>query len=322
MQALERARSIPGVRSAALSTGVPPVGTHGSAGTGFRGRPAAPGGRPTIPLNIVTPDYFQTLGISILRGRAFTGADREHAQLVAIINEAFAERLFPGEDALGKLIETGSSNGSWRQIVGIAGNVREQGSRIYDSLVVYVPFGQFDDWEMILSLKSSLPRVATEAIKAVQSVDSNQAVYDVATMEQRLSESLSKQRANMLLMGIFAALAFTLASIGIFSVLADFVSRRSHEIGVRIALGARPRDVVAMVLRQGMTLTAAGIVVGLAGSFAATRAMKSLLSGVLVNDTATFVSVPFVFALIAAAACYLPARRAARLNPVIVLRQE
>ncbi len=317
-QVLERARAIPGVRVAALSTGIPPTGTHGAAGTGFRGRPAPPGGRPTLPVNMVSAGYFQTLGIPILRGRPFH--ESEDAP-VAIVNQSFAEKFFPGDDALGKFIEVASNNGHWRQIIGVAGNVREQGTRLYDSVVVYLPFGQDDDWQMILSLQSPLPGVTAEAIHAIEAVDPKQAVYDVATMSQRLAESVSAQRANMLLMGIFGALAFGLAAIGIFSVLADFVSRRSHEIGVRMALGAGPRDMIVAVLRQGMKLTAAGILLGLAGAFATTRVMRSLLSGVPVDDPATFIAVPILFALIAAAACYLPARRASQVDPVVALRE-
>ncbi len=325
-QVLEGARAIPGVETAALSTGIPPAGTLGYGGIGFEGKPAPPGGRPSLPVNIITPDYFGTLGIPILRGRAFTAADREHSPPVAMVNQAFAEEFFPGEDALGKRIEVASRDGSWSEIVGIAGNVREQGRRPFDSMVVYVPFGQFDEFEMILSFKSSMPRAASAtikaAMKAVHSADPNQAVYDVATMRERLSESISVARANMLLMGIFAGLAFLLAAIGILGVLADFVSRRSHEIGVRMALGARPRDVVAIVVREGMLLTAVGIGVGLSGSFAIVRVLRTLVSGVAVNDPATFAIVSLVFLLIAAGACYLPARRASRVDPATVLRDE
>lgn len=317
-QVLERVQSIPGARAAALSTWIPPSDNFPYAGTGFRGRPVPPGARPSLPVDFITPDFFQTLGIPILRGRAFTTADEKH--LVAIVNEDFAARFFPGEDALGKFIEVGSNDGSWREIVGVARNVRETGTHPYDADIVYLPFAPFNALDQyILSVKSA---AASDAVRAIHSIDPDLPVYDVATMNQRLANSVSRQRANMWLMGIFAAVAFALAALGIFSVLADFVARRSHEIGVRMALGAQPRDVVGLVVREGMLLAAAGIAFGLAGALAATPAMRSLLSGVPVNDPATFVSVALVFAAIAAAACYLPARRASRLDPITVLREE
>jgi putative ABC transport system permease protein len=314
---IDRLTSIPGVRGAAISTGIPPTGTIGSAGVGFRDHAVPPGARPSLPVNMITPPYFATLGIPILRGRAFTGSDK----LVAIVNQEFAARFFPGEDALGKYIEVASNEGLWREIVGIAGNVREQGTRPYDPVTVYIPF-ENNFWDAVVSLKSSLPATAAEAVKAVHAVDPNQAVYDIATLDQRLSDSISRQRANMLLMGIFAALAFILAAIGIFSVLADFVTRRSHEIGIRMALGARPANVIRMVLRQGMTLALTGIALGIAGALAATRAIRSLLTAIPVNDPVTFAAVPLLFAAVAAAACYLPALRASRIDPIITLREE
>lgn len=318
-QVLERAQSIPGARAAAVSTWIPPNESPMYAGTGLRGHPVPPGARPSLPVNFITPDYFQTLGIPIVRGRAFTAADENHP--VAIVSEEFAAKFFPGEDAVGKFIEVGSDDGSWREIAGIARNVRVTTTRTYDAIAIYLPFPPFGgpSPEFALSVKSAS---SSGIVGAVHSVDPDMAVYDVATMRRRLADSVSRQRANMWLMGTFALVAFVLAALGIFSVLADFVARRSHEIGVRVALGAQSRDVVGLVVRQGMVLAALGIAIGIAAALAATPAMRSLLSGIPVNDPATFASVALIFGAIAAAACYLPARRASRLDPITVLREE
>ncbi len=324
-QVLEKAAAIPGVQHAAVSSGLPVTGTYGAAGMSLQGGPPVPpGGRPSIPVATVSTDYFRAMGIPILRGRGFAETNREHAPLVAIVNQAFADKFFGGENPLGKRIEVGTRDGSWREIVGIAGNVRQQGQRLVDPFIIYLPYRQFSSREMVLVLKSGLgaKTLTAAARNGVQSVDPNQPVYDAATMEERLSDSLSAQRANMVLMGIFAAMAFLLAAIGIFGILSYFVSRRSHEIGIRLALGARPGDVTKMVLTHGMTLTAAGIFIGLLGALAAMRILRTLLAGVSPNDPVTLVAVPVLFAGIAAAACLIPARRAARVDPLVSLRHE
>jgi putative ABC transport system permease protein len=324
-QLLDRARAIPGVESAAIGGGLPLIGTRSLAGMAVEGQPPAPlGGRPSLPVAGVSRDYFRALGIPILRGRSFTAAD-ENGPRVAIVNQAFAERFFPGEDALGKRIEFGSRQGLWREIVGIAGNVKQQGRRPVDPFMVYSPLGQMSEPEELLVLKtSSIPpeRLASATAAVVHAVDRNQPVFDIATMEERLGVTLSAQRANMTLMGVFAALALILATIGIFGVIAYFVNRRAHEIGIRMALGAGRGRVVRMILGRGMALAGAGIALGLAGALVLTRSIGSLLEGVQTNDPAAYLAAAAVFALAAAGACLIPARGAARIDPVVTLKHE
>jgi putative ABC transport system permease protein len=316
---LENAQAIPGVETAAMGDGLPLIGTAGAAGISFEGRPQPPaGGRPSIPAAGVSPAYFQALKIPLLRGRALTASDRESA---AVVNQAFAQEFFPGEDALTKRISVGSQN-QWRQIVGIVGNVKQQGRRPVDPFIIYVPIGESFAPETYLILKSSLPRSALvmAAAKAVQSADPNQPVFDVATMEDRLSASLATQRANMTLMGVFAALALILASVGIFGVIAYFVNSRLQEIAIRIALGASGRTVVRMVLGHGMALAGAGIAAGILGALILTRTLGSLVEGIRTNDAISFVAASLLFGVVAAMACSIPARRAARVDPIVALR--
>lgn len=316
---LENAQAIPGVQEAAMGDGLPLVGTAGAAGISFEGRAQPPlGGRPSIPAGGVSAAYFQALKIPLLRGRLLTTSDRGSA---AVVNQAFAQEFFPGEDALTKRISVGSQN-QWRQIVGIVGTVKQQGRRPVDPFMIYVPIGASFAPETYLILKSSLPRSAlvAAAANAVQSADPIQPVFDVATMDERLSKSLATQRANMTLMGVFAALALILATVGIFGVIAYFVNSRLQEIAIRIALGASARTVAGMVLAHGMSLAAAGIVVGVAGALTLTRTLGSLIEGIGKNDAISFLAASLLFAAVAAMACFIPARRASRVDPMAALR--
>jgi len=322
-QLLERA-AIPGVQGAAIGGGLPLIGTRTLTGTYFEGRPAPPpGGRPTVPLAGISSGYFATLKIPLLRGRAFTEADREDAHPVVIVNRAFADQFFPGQDALGKKITFCCEN-DLNEIVGIAGNVRQAGLRTAAAPTLYAPYRRLPESEMLLVLRSSLPRAAlsSAASRVIRAIDPDVPVYDVATMRDRLAEALSTQRANVALMGVLAALALLLAAIGIFGVIAYMVSRRSPEIGIRMALGAQRSDVLRMVLGQGMILAFAGIVIGLGGALAATRALRTLLFEISPRDPLTLAASVLLFAGVAAAACYVPARRAIRVDPMATLRHE
>ena len=325
-QLLERAAATPGVQNAAIGAGLPLIGTPAGAGTWFEGRPAPPpGGRPTIPMSGVSSDYFEALGIPLLRGRAFSEADRGSAPLVVIVNQAFADQFFPGQEALGKNITQGSPTQIVaKEIVGIVGNVRQDGLRLAAAPAIYAPYGQFSESEAFLILRSSLPRAAlsTAAASVVRGMDPGVPLYDVATMQERLDEALSTQRANMTMMGIFAALALLLAAIGIFGVIAYMVSRRSLEIGIRMALGAQRRDVLSMVLGHGMTLAIVGIAIGLGGALAATRALRSMLFEISPSDPWTLAAAAILFAAVAVAACYIPARRAIQIDPMTTLRHD
>jgi putative ABC transport system permease protein len=318
-QILENARVIPGVQAAAIGGGLPLIGSGGAAGVSFEGRPEPPiGGRPSLPVSGVSPDYFQVLKIPLLRGRLFSGAEHEPA---VIVNQAFAEEFYPGENVLGKHLRFGSSR-NWSEIIGVVGNVKEQGPRPVDPFMIYAPFRDSFEPEMYLILKSDLPQsgLIASAAKAVHAADPNQPVFDVTGMEDRLHDSLSTQRANMTLMGVFAALALILATVGIFGVIAYFVNSRLQEIAIRIALGASSRTVINMVLSHGMALAAGGIAAGIAGALILARTLGSLIEGIRTNDAISFISASLLFGAVAALACSIPARRAARVDPMVALR--
>jgi putative ABC transport system permease protein len=314
---LANAQAIPGVDVAAVGDGLPLVGNAGAAGISFEGRPAPPvGGRPSLPAAGISANYFRALRIPLLRGRLF----RENEK-AAVINQAFAQEFYPTEDPLGKRISIGSQN-QWREIVGIVGTVKQKGRRPVDPFAIYFPFQETVAPETFLVLKSKLPPavLVAAAAKAVQAVDPSQPIFDVATMEDRLHESLSAQRANMTLMAAFAALALSLATVGIFGVIAYFVNSRVQEIAIRMALGASSQSVVRMVLGHAMMLAALGIAAGIGAALILTRPMGSLIEGIRTNDPLSFASTSLLFACIAALACSIPARRAARVDPMTALR--
>jgi putative ABC transport system permease protein len=314
---LEKAQAIPGVQIAAVGDGLPLVGNAGAAGISFEGRPQPPaGGRPSLPAAGISVDYFKALQVPLLRGRIF----KEH-ELAAVVNQAFAQEFFPQEDAIGRRIEIGS-RGRWREIVGIVGNVKQKGRRPVDPFAIYFSFQETFAPETFLILKSNLPAagLVAAATKAVQSVDPSQPIFDVATMEERLSDSLATQRANMTLMAVFAALALILATVGIFGVIAYFVNSRIHEIAIRMALGASSQTVVRLVLGHGMTLAGVGILTGIGSAMILTRTLGSLVEGISANDALSFLAASLLFAGVAALACSVPARRAARVDPMAALR--
>jgi putative ABC transport system permease protein len=322
---LDRAQSIPGVETVAIGSGLPLIGTRASAGVSFQGKPEPPlGGRPTIPVTDVSSAYFETLRVPLLKGRVFSDQDREGSPLVAIVNQAFADQFYSGQDPIGQHIEFGSRQGRWREVIGVVKNVRQQGLEAVESPKIFAPYQQFQEPEMLLTLRSSLPpaRLASAAADVVHSIDPFQPVFDVMTMEQRMGEALSSRRANMMLMSVLAVLALALAATGIFGVIAYVVGRRTREIGIRMALGARQADVVKMVLEHGLALTAIGIALGLAGAIAATRMLKTLLFSTSPTDPLTFALVTLFFVLVATAACLIPARRAAAVDPSSAIRHE
>lgn len=326
---LERARAIPGVEVAAIGGGLPLVGSAGAAGVSFQDRPEPPvGGRPSIPVAFVSPDYFRALGIPVIRGRAFSETDRVDAPLVAIVNQAFAEAYFPGENALGKRIEFGSREGHWREIVGVVGSVRQLGNLPVDPFTVYGALPHSFESEAFLVLKSarqsgqpSPAQLARAAVRAVHAVDPHEPVFDIATMEERLSLSLSGPRATVTLMSLFGVIALLLANVGVLGVVTYFVSRRKQEIGIRMALGATSFDVTRTVFFRGLALVAAGVFLGSIAASGLTRWLGARLPGLGPGDPLTLAAVAAVFLFVAAIACWLPARWAAGGDPALALRQ-
>jgi putative ABC transport system permease protein len=324
-QLLERVRALPAIQSADAGSGLPPIGWRSLAGTDVEGQPEAPTGlRPDVPQDVVGPGYFRTLRIPLVSGRVFTEMDRLGAPEVCIVNQAFARQFFPDQNAMEKHVRSGARTGPWLEIVGIVGNVRQLGPDHAESPEIYIPYlqGPVSDMDVVLRSAGDPPNSVAAVKAAVRAVDANQPVYDVATMDERLSESIAPQRFNALLVGMFALLALGLGAIGIYGVLAYSVAQRTHEIGIRVALGAHGEDVLALIMGEGIRIVALGMGIGLLGALALTRLLRSLLFGVSPTDPVTLVAVSVGLALVAVLACYLPARRATRVDPMVALRHE
>ena len=274
-------------------------------------------------VRIVSSDYFRTLRIPLLSGRYFDQRDVRGAPETVIIDEAMAQRFWPNEDPLGKRLQRGGS-GSWRTVVGVISNARQYSAEKEPPIAVYYPSEQFGARNMFLVIRTARdPAGMTEAItKEIQKLDPEMPVFDAATMDQRLHDSLARRRFSMFLLGLFAAVASILAAIGIYGVTTYSVSERTHEIGIRLALGASPASVKQLVIRQSLVLAGTGVAIGLAGAFVLTRILSSLLYGVGATDPSTFLTTPLVLCVVALLASYVPARRAARVDPMIALRCE
>jgi putative ABC transport system permease protein len=321
---LERLKGVPGVSAAAMTTALPLSQVESAMSFRVEGKAGPPtGSEPIANWRSVSPDYFRALGIPLLRGRAFAEPDGKDAPGVVIINESMARGAFPGEEALGQRLVVGAETKP-REVVGIVRDVRHTALKEEPKPEMYVPYLQAPRAAFTLVARTTVkPESLTSSVTgAVQSVDKDQPVYNVKTMEEFRSESVAQSRFNTYALSIFAAIALVMAAVGIYGVMAYSVTQRTNELGIRIALGAQPGDVLRLVIKQGMILSLLGIVIGLVASLALTRVMASLLYGVGATDLLTFVTVSSALALIALAASYLPARRATRVDPMVALRYE
>ena len=274
-------------------------------------------------VRIVSPDYFRTMGIPLVKGRYFDQHDTKDAPETVIVDETLAQRFWPDEDPIGKRIQRGGS-GAWRTVVGVISNARQYSSEKEPPIAVYFPFEQYVARNMFLVMRTTIDPATTISTitKEIQSIDPEMPVFDVGTMDQRLSDSLASRRFAMILLGLFAAVASLLAAIGIFGVMAYTVNERTHEIGIRLALGSPPSRILQLVIKQAVALTAVGVAIGLGCAFGLTRVLAALLFGVTTTDVLTFTLTPVVLAIVALLASYLPARRAARVDPMIALKCE
>jgi putative ABC transport system permease protein len=326
-QLLNRVEALPSVQSASAINHLPLAGDIWQISFTLGGRPIPPPSeRPRAVYRIVRPRYFQTMGSPITRGRDFNEQDRKEAPGVVIINESFARRHWPGEDPLGKQITVhdGYFDGP-REIVGIVRDFKQYEWTVEPIAEMYLPHYQSAEPRyMTLVVKSaSDPMGLVAAVQSeVWNIDKNLPVSQIMSMEQAISDSVGQQRFNMLLLGIFAGLAMILAAIGIYGVMSYSVTQRTHEIGIRMALGASYSDVLWMIVKQGITLTAIGVSLGIAGAFILTRLMSSLLYGVSATDPITFIVIPLLLTGVALGACFVPARRATKVDPMIALRYE
>jgi len=327
---LERVKALPMVLDAAVSTDVPlsPEGFYQEGNFRVAGRtPVARAQRPHSDVSMVSRDLFRTLKIPLLRGRTFDAQDTHGSTDRIVVNEVLARKIFPGENPLGQRILAGENDVQGWTIVGVVGNVRARDLGAEPEPLIYRCICQ--SHTPFLSRMAFIIRTARDpqaAIRAVEgqvyAVDRNQPVFDVRTMEERLARSLAPQRFHLLLVGTFAGIAIVLAAMGVYGVMSYLVTRRTREIGIRIAMGARPDQVERLVLGESVALAVVAALAGLGGAWGLTRYLKSMLYGVTALDAATFAAMPVVLIAIAAAAAFIPARRAARVDPMTALREE
>jgi predicted permease len=283
---------------------------------------------------VVQEDYLRVMGIPLERGRFFTAQDNEHAQHVVVIDDVFARKFFVDQDPIGKRVMLNNKGGA-AEIVGVVGHVKQWGLDSDDKQALraqlYFPYMQLPDEAVHLSSTGTGVLVrfegdsqgAAAAIRsALKGMNSDQVMYGVQTMEEIIADSLAVRRVSMIVLGVFAALALGLASMGIYGVISYLVGQRTHEIGIRMALGAKQADILSMVLSEGLRMTLIGVAIGLLAALGLTRLMANLLFGVSATDPLTFAGVGMILTVVALAACYVPARRAMRVDPLIALRYE
>jgi putative ABC transport system permease protein len=324
---VERVRGLPGVQGAGAISSIFLSNTPQSTSFTIEGRPRTPDiADVEIPVDAVTPDYFRTMGITLERGRTFTAQDRLDAPPVVIVNANMANRYWPNEDPIGKRFKYGGeqSEAPWMTIVGVVGDMRRTG---YDAPVRYesfIPHAQYAFSQMTFVVRS--PRepsaVAADVRTVVRELDPDQPMYDVKGMDALLGEMVAQRRFSMTLLAAFAALALVLGLVGVYGVTAYIVAQRTREVGLRIALGAPPGRLVAMVVRQGMGVALLGLAAGVLGALATTRLMAGLLYGVSPTDPPTLLAVVALLAAATLLANWIPARRAARVDPLVALRAE
>src|SRR6185437_15024974 len=324
-QMLERIRAVPGVRSAGLVISLP---LTGGPSTGFviSGRPAPrPGDEPSADILVIDPGYLQTMQIPLLAGREFTERDNQNSARVMIINQTMARQFWPHESPIGKRV----TMKDWGppltgEVVGVAGDVKINGLDAAIGPAIYWPYSQFPvNFNAIVVRSDADPLRLVSAVKSqIWSVDKNQPISKIATMEQVLSDSIAQRRLYLVLLGVFAGAALLLAAVGIYGVMSYSVSQRTHEIGIRLALGAAQNQILKLILGRGAKLALLGVAIGILAATALTRLMSTLLFGVNPSDPATLAAVAVLLMLVAMAACYIPARRAMRVDPMIALRYE
>jgi putative ABC transport system permease protein len=326
-QFMTRVAAQRGVESVAGISALPLSGGGDVVSFEVEGRPiaAVEGQSVDAEYRVITPAYFATMGIPLVKGEGITERHTADVPAVMVINETFARRFFPGEDPIGKRLNLGDpQTAPWRAIIGVVKDVRHEGLDTEPYPQMYSPVAQFPRRAMTMVARTSTdPMAIVPSVRSeLSAIDRDQPLYNVRTMEQVLAASIARQRFNMLLIAVFASVGLVLAAVGIYGVISYSATQRTHEIGIRMALGAQTRDILRMVVGQGMLLALIGVVVGLVAAFALTRLMSSLLYGVTATDPLTFIGLSVLLAVIALLACLIPARKATKVDPMIALRYE
>jgi putative ABC transport system permease protein len=321
---LERMKNLPGVQAAGLTHSMPLVGDY-VLGFNIEGRPAiAPSDLPNTNYYAVTPEYFRAMGIRLVRGRVFTAQDDAKAPRVAIINETLARQHFPNEDPIGKRINITNGPDAWREIVGIVGDIKQYGVDKTTSNQSYEPFAQvpFSSLNVVIRTSGSPVALLSTIRPTVYAVDKDQPIGTIRPLEEIMADSIARQRFAMTLLTVFSLVALVIAAVGIYGVMAYSVVQRTGEFGIRMALGAQQRDVLRLVLTQGGKLIGLGLIIGLAATMAASRAMGSMLFNTSAQDPLTLATITLLLGAVALVACLLPANRATKVNPIEALRVE
>src|SRR5256885_4039820 len=327
-EVLFRIRALPGVQSVAVAGNLPFTYNGDSMSIAVEGIPDPPPGQwPDVIYRAIGPGYFSTMGIPIARGRDFTDQDKGDSKKVVVISEKTAQHYWPGQDPIGKRLKPGATNSDvpWREVIGVVKDVRQNDFIAQPKMQMYFNYRQMKDLAAnALVVRTSVEPIslATSVRNAIWAVDKDQPVADIDTMDYIVSQAIARQRFSMLLLGSFAALALVLAAVGIYGVMSYSVAQRTHEIGIRIALGAQRGDVVGMTMKQGLKLVGVGLLIGLASAFVLTRVMASLLFGISPTDPATFASICVVLLGVAALASYIPALRATKVDPIVALQAQ
>jgi putative ABC transport system permease protein len=324
-ECLTRVQAAPGVRSAALTHSLPIDGSNWGGVFIAADKPVP--SRVDLPESErlrVSPTYFETMGISLLRGRLFNAIDAPDSAPVVVINKTMAERIWPGEEPIGKRIKLGYPENSepWREVIGVVSDVRMDGAELPATMQAYLLFSQMPSESLGLVLRTERNPIALASTveQVIHSIDKDLPVYSIRTMDQVLGNSLTQRRLILVLLASLAALALLLSAVGIYGVISYAVRQRTNELGLRMALGAQSRDVLMLILSHGLKLALMGIGVGLLAALALTRSMRGLLFGVKPADAATYALIVIILLLVALLACLIPARRATKVDPMIALR--
>ena len=327
---LRRVRNLPGVQSAAVASNLPLTYNGDSMPIGIEGRiDPPPDQRPDVILRVISPGYFNTMGIPVLKGRDFTERDKADSPYAVVISEKTAHHFWPGENPIGKRLKPGSATNDtpWREVIGVVKDVRQNDFVEQPKMQMYFSHEQINTFIFApnaLVVRTSVAPLSLAATvrNTVWTIDKDQPVSDIRSMEEIVSEAVARQRFSMLLLGIFASLALVLAAVGIYGVMSYSVAQRTHEIGIRMALGAQKSDVLKLTVGQGLKLVSIGVAIGLLAALILTRVMSSLLFGISATDPATFVTISMVLVSVALLASYIPALRAMKVDPMFALRYQ